>query len=92
MVSASGLVALIMFLEPAQSGEPRLSITATNNSILLHFDAEVNRTYLLQYSSNLLSTNWSNLYTAFSFPFALQYHIPDNRTNQARFYRLCATP
>ena len=94
MVSASGLVALIMFLEPAQSGEPRISsITATNNVIQIHFDTEVNRTYLLQYSSNLLSTNWSNLYTAYSYPFPVPpYHIPDSRTNPARFYRLRATP
>jgi hypothetical protein len=92
MISASALPALIMSLNLAQSGEPRVSITATNNGIQLHFDTEANRTYLLQYSSNLLSTNWSNLYTAYSFPFALQYHIPDSRTNLTRFYRLCATP
>ena len=92
MVSALGLAALIMSLDLAQPGEPRVGITATNNSIQLHFDVEANRAYLLQYSSNLFRTNWSNLYTAYSFPFPLQYHIPDSRTNQARFYRLYPAP
>jgi len=82
----------------AQSGEPRISSITATNGIQIHYDAEitpqnVSYVYVLQYTSNLLSTNWSNLQTGHSFPFPWHYDIPDPgaRSNAARFYRLRVT-
>jgi hypothetical protein len=63
----------------------------STSQVLIHFDTEAGRTYYLQYSSSLESTNWSNLYTGFNYPFPNHYIVPDTRTNSARFYRLRVT-
>jgi hypothetical protein len=68
------------------------------NQILLHFDTEPNRTYVLQYTDSFTLTStgvvahWSNLFTAPSFPFPNHYVIVDSGTAPQRFYRLYATP
>ena len=68
------------------------------NQILLHFDTEPNRTYVLQYSDSLTLTStgvvarWSNLFTAPAYPFPNHYVIVDSGTAPQRFYRLSATP
>lgn len=68
------------------------------NQVLLHFDTEPNRTYVLQYADSLTMTStgavarWSNLFTAPSFPFPNHYVIVDTGTAPHRFYRLSATP
>jgi len=62
------------------------------NQVLIHFDTDPNRTYVLQYTDSLAHTNWSNLYTGFAYPFGEHYVIPDYRTNASRFYRLKVTP
>lgn len=66
--------------------------------VLVHFNTEPNRAYVLQYTSSFTITNgvvsatWSNLYSVPSFPFEGHYIVPDWRTNTQRFYRLVATP
>jgi hypothetical protein len=66
--------------------------------ILIHFDAQANLTYELQYTTNLGPGNqpsgpWSNLYVAPNLPFFQHYIIYDHSTNgRARFYRLHVYP
>src|SRR5438876_11452644 len=69
----------------------------STNQVLLHFDTDANRTYILQYSDNigtngLASSTWSYLYTAPLLPTPNHYIVPDWRTNSVRFYRLKVTP
>ena len=73
--------------------------TFQTNGILVHFDTEPNRQYILQYFNGVPGTNrlgfkqeWSNLYTGFAFPFPNHYIVPDTRTTPQRIYRLAVTP
>lgn len=85
------------------AADARLNITNKHSYMEIHFvtPIESTRKYYLQYSnalpcsacfSNLAATNWSNLYTGYSFPFEQHYFIPDSVTNKSRFYRLLITP
>jgi hypothetical protein len=86
------------------AADARLNITNKHSYMEVHFvtPIESTRKYYLQYSNslpcsacigNLAATNWSNLYTGYSFPFTEQhYFIPDSVTNKSRFYRLLITP
>jgi hypothetical protein len=67
------------------------------NQVLLHFDTDASRTYVLQYTdkpgtNGFASSTWSNLYTAPLLPFPYHYIVPDWATNRMRFYRLKVTP
>lgn len=65
----------------------------------IHFDTAPNRTYALQYRSNVNFTNapgtsttgWSNLFVAPAQAFPNHYVISDFRTNHQRYYRLRVT-
>jgi len=62
------------------------------NGVLVHFDTDANRTYVLQ-STDRLGTNavWTNYYTAPKLPFTGHYIVPDLRPGN-HFYRLSVTP
>jgi hypothetical protein len=68
------------------------------NQILLHFDTEPNRTYVLQYTDSLTMTRtgmvarWSNLFSAPNLPFPNHYVVVDSALAPQRFYRLSVTP
>jgi hypothetical protein len=81
-------------LAPVNSTQPEISYIQLfgTDQVLIHFDTDPNRTYLLQYTDSLPSTNWINLYTGFAYPFSEHYVIPDTRTKPSRFYRLKVTP
>jgi hypothetical protein len=89
----SSLIAL-MAQFTAQPADPQITKIERfgTNQVLIHFDTEPNRTYVLQYANSLSFTNWSNKYTGFAFPFSEHYIVPDYRTNNSRVYRLCVTP
>jgi hypothetical protein len=78
---------------PVNSTQPEISYIERfgSNQVLIHFDTDPNRTYILQYTSSLAGSNWSNLYTGYNYPFSEHYVIPDTRTNGSRFYRLKVT-
>ncbi len=95
------VVAFVLgLLAPVCSGRAELYLIEKflTNQVLLHFDTEPNRTYVLQYTDSLTLTStgvvarWSNLFTAPSFPFPNHYVIVDAGTAPQRFYRLTATP
>jgi hypothetical protein len=89
------LIALALFSVYIRgiAADPRINYITTfgTNQVLIHFDTEANSTYILQYSTNVLSTNWSNIYTGYNYPFSSHYVVPDTRTNKSRFYRLRVT-
>ena len=79
----------------AWAGTPRIELIEpfVDNQVLIHFDTEPNRTYILQHTSSLTATShWSNLYTVFAFPFPNHYVVTDTRSAPQRFYRLAVTP
>jgi len=95
------ICALALFaFASARAGTPEIYLIERflTNQILLHFDTEPNRTYVLQYTDSFTLTStgvvahWSNLFTAPSFPFPNHYVIVDTGTAPQRFYRLSATP
>jgi hypothetical protein len=89
-------VALIVAVTPSNlhSTQPIISYIERYSAggVLIHFDTDPDRTYLLQYTDSLSRTNWSNLYTGHSYPFSEHYVILDQPTNSVRFYRLKVTP
>jgi len=87
---------LVMLSELANAAEPRIRLieTFSTNQVVIHYDPEPSSKtsmYVLQASTNLSSTNWSNIQTGYNFPFPFPYHVYDSRTNTARFYRLRVT-
>src|SRR5450432_28288 len=94
LLSLMSVAALVLSIN-AWAGQPSISLIEpyTNNRVLVHFDTEANRTYILQYTSSLSATShWSNLYTGLAFPFPDHYICVDTRTAPQRFYRLSVTP
>lgn len=88
-------VAALALCFDALAGSPRIYLIEpfVENQVLIHFDTEPNRTYVLQYTSSLSATSrWSNLYTAFAFPFPNHFIVTDTRSAPQRFYRLSVTP
>jgi len=87
------LAVLVLIFAIAHAAEPKIRLieTAGTNQVVIHYDTEANRTYVLQYTSNALSTNWSNLHTGYNYPFPFQYHITNTSANPSRFYRLRVT-
>ena len=95
----ASLCILLLSIGPiAEAAAPTISYIDTYppNKVRIHFDTEPNRTYILQYanawSPKIAATNWSNLYTALSYPISSHYIIQDVRTTAARVYRLKVTP
>ena len=67
------------------------SVNGTNG-VLVHFDTDANRTYILQATDTLgTNANWTNLYSAPKLPFTSHYIVPDLRPGN-HFYRLSVTP
>ena len=63
------------------------------NQVLVHFDTEKNREYILQYSASLTATSqWVGVFTVKSVPFANHFIYADNRLAPQRYYRLSVTP
>ena len=89
------------FLWSARAAQPAIEFIDffLKDQVLLHFDTEPNRTYVLQYTDSAPSptngfqgANWSNLFTAPAYPFANHFIVQDTRTAPHRFYRLAVTP
>jgi hypothetical protein len=80
----------------ARAEESRISLIEpfVNNQMLIHFDTEANRTYILQYTSSLSATShWVSIATSLvGNPFPDHYIIVDTRSAAQRFYRLSVTP
>jgi hypothetical protein len=90
---------LFLLTNSARSTPPQITLVERylTNQILLHFDADANRTYVLQYTdkagtNGFASSTWSNLYTAPLEPFPEHYIVVAYRTNAMRFFRLKVTP
>ena len=73
------------------------------NQVLVHFDTEARRSYVLEYTdsscfvtngsaSSMSCATWTTLYSAPALPFENHYIVVDYRTNSYRFYRLRVTP
>ena len=77
-----------------QDTEPKIyKVERLNDLILVHFDTETGRAYVLQFCNSLLSTNWSELYAVRALPFPNHYIVADAlTTNAQRFYRLAISP
>ena len=102
------LMTFLAFAHAAEPRIDFISNIVNRSVVEIHFStpAETSRRYFLQYinsmpcrtnqpfcsSNGVVMTNWSNLYTGFSFPFPYHYVVPDTRTNKNRFYRLFVTP
>jgi len=88
-------VAALTLCFAAWAGTPRIELIEpfTGNQVLIHFDTEPDRTYILQYTSSLSATShWSNQFTGFALPFPGHYVVVDTRSAPQRFYRLSVTP
>jgi hypothetical protein len=97
----SAAITLLLALTLAAADEPRIYLITPflDDQVLLHFDTEPNRTYVLQYTDSapdavhgFKQAVWSNLFTVPAFPFAGHYGIVDTRQAVHRFYRLSVTP
>lgn len=89
-----GSVALALTFQ-ARCEQPRIEYIEPflTNRVLIHFDTEANRTYILQYTSSLnVTSRWSNMFTGFAFPFPNHYIIVDTNAVPRRFYRLSVKP
>lgn len=78
-----------------KAAEPRIDYIEPflTNQVLIHFDTEANRTYILQYTASLSTTSrWSNMFTGFAFPFPNHYVVLDTNAAPQRFYRLSVKP
>jgi hypothetical protein len=94
LLSLVGVAALALSFN-AWAGKPSISLIEpyVNNQVLVHFDTEANRTYILQYTGSLSPTShWSNLFTGLALPFPDHYVVVDTRAAPQRFYRLSVTP
>ena len=112
MIGRSGalqLAAVISFLLclwsvfPSAGAEHRIDYISIldRDTVLVHFDTQPNREYVLQ-SINRLScvpntagcnargvpTNWATVFTVPAQPDFNHYVIPDSRSAQRRYYRL----
>ena len=68
------------------------SIVKTNSNVNLTWSAVPDYLYQVQYSTNLVKTNWNSLFNS-SFPAAIPMTATDtNPPNPARFYRVLMSP
>jgi hypothetical protein len=97
-----GAGVMLAGIAPAPAADYRIDHIEVFNEryVNIHFDTIPNRTYTLQYRSNVIFTNvpgtpttgWSNLFVAPAQPFQNHYVVSDFRTNHQRYYRLRVTP
>jgi len=101
-------VALLILISNSFGTEPSFYYIQRlgTNQVAIHFFADPNRTYVLQYldalscrtntmlcnSNGVPKTNWSNLFTNTVLPLDWHWIVPDTTTNRSRFYRLRVTP
>ena len=91
---------IVVALAAAFAAEPHVEKIEFfgDQKVLIHFNTEPNRAYVLQYTTSLIPTNggatstWSNLFSSPAEPFINHFIIVDWRTNAFRFYRLIVTP
>ena len=90
----AGAFALIFVSGPGLATDPQIAFIERSgtNWVTIHFNTDSNRTYILQYSSDLNSGTWSNVYTATSSPAPSQFVVVKPTTNCCGFYRLAVTP
>jgi hypothetical protein len=83
---------------PTNAGTPKIDYIEPflTTQVLIHFDTEANRTYVLEYTETLVNGvpggTWTNLFTAPNIPFDNHYIIVDTRLRPQRFYRLRVFP
>ena len=90
---AGSLAAAILL--SVRGGAPSISFVQPflTNYVLIHFDTEPNRTYVLQSANSLTVTSqWSSIFTGLALPFPDHYVVLDARTSPQRFYRLSVRP
>jgi hypothetical protein len=94
--AATALVLIFSFGMPVTATPPKISYIQRwsvdgTNGVLLHFDTDANRRYILQ-ATDKFGTNaiWTNLYSAPNLPFNDHYIVPDLRPGN-HFYRLQVT-
>lgn len=95
----AALMAVTGALKASGAEPPRIDLIElfVSDGVLIHFEAEANRTYELQYTESLPTAglpapSWKRLFTTINLPFPNHYVYPDKRTAARRFYRLLATP
>lgn len=83
-VLAGAPTLLIQFAIP-----PTITLfSPTNNIFQFSFNAESNRTYTVQYTGDLLNTNWSVLTNFSAAPTLTNFVVSDPFTSSNRFYRV----
>jgi uncharacterized repeat protein (TIGR03803 family) len=68
------------------------AVTLTNGTLSLTWSTEAGGTYQLQYSSDLSSTNWTNLGSAVAATGATLSALDSLTNGPRRFYRLALFP
>ena len=97
---ASVVVGMIVFWRAGRAEQPTIAyIDRTNNVVRIHVETpatNVSYKYVLQCTgtnaNGAVLTNWSNMNTAYIYPFAYHWIFYDGLTNRSRFYRLKVTP
>lgn len=93
MNPSGSVTGINFFANPAMISSPTISFISTNHNLtnavlLLQFTAMPQRTYRIQYSTNLNSTNWKNISTNLSTTNGFfQFSQTNLATNSQRFYR-----
>ena len=86
-VTANAPTLLVQFTLPAVP--PIItSFPLTDDLFQFSFNAESNRTYAVQYISDLLNTNWSVLTNFDASPILTNFIVSDPLTSSNRFYRV----
>ena len=67
-------------------------MTLTNSTLNLTWSTEAGRTYQLQYSSDLISSNWINLSSPITATGATLSTTDSITNGPQRFYRLVVAP
>jgi len=93
-----GITLLLAGMGRVSAAPPKIDFIEPflTTEVLIHFDTEANRTYVLQYTENrvngVLGGTWTNLFIAPNIPFENHYIIVDTRLRPQRFYRLRVFP
>ena len=93
LLSIAGFIA-VAFLS-VRAAQPTISFITPylTNYVLIHFDTEPNRTYILQSANSLsVTSQWSSMFTGPALPYPNHYVVLDTRTAQQTFYRLSVRP
>jgi hypothetical protein len=91
-------VGLLTLADYARAVTPKIDRIEpfVGNQVTIHFDAEANYNYVLQYTETFTNGipggTWTNLFVADKSVFFQHYVVNDTRTRKQRFYRLLVYP